>query len=66
MCIRDRLYTLLTGKTPPNALSRETGLSDLTPAREVNPDVEPYLSLVAGRAMSLRPDTRYDLSLIHI
>ena len=54
------LYTLLTGKTPPNALSRETGLSDLTPAREVNPDVEPYLSLVAGRAMSLRPDTRYD------
>jgi formylglycine-generating enzyme required for sulfatase activity len=41
-------------------MSRETGLSDLTPAREVNPDVEPYLSLVAGRAMSLRPDTRYD------
>ena len=54
------LYSLLTGRTPPNALSRETGLSDLTPAREVNPDVEPYLSLVAGRAMSLRPDTRYD------
>jgi len=54
------LYTLLTGKVPPNALSRETGLSDLTPAREVNPDIEPYLSIVAGRAMSLRPDTRYD------
>ncbi|WP_374687593.1 SUMF1/EgtB/PvdO family nonheme iron enzyme, partial [Promineifilum sp.] len=54
------LYTLLTGKTPPNALSRQTGLSDLTPAREVNPDVEPYLSIVAGRAMSLRPDTRYE------
>ena len=54
------LYALLTGRTPPNALSRETGLSDLIPAREVNPNVEPYLSLVAGRAMSLRPDTRYD------
>jgi formylglycine-generating enzyme required for sulfatase activity len=54
------LYALLTGVTPPNALSRETGLSDLTPAREVNPNVEPYLSLVAGRAMSLRPDTRYE------
>ncbi len=54
------LYTLLTGKVPPNALSRETGLSDLTPAREVNPDIEPYLSIVAGRAMSLRGDTRYD------
>lgn len=54
------LYTALTGKAPPNALSRETGLSDLLPAREANPDVEPYLSIVAGRAMSLRPDTRYD------
>ncbi len=54
------LYVMLTGKVPPNALSRESGLSDLTPAREVNPDTEPYLSLVAGRAMSLRPDTRYE------
>ncbi len=54
------LYALLTGLTPPNALSRETGLSDLKPAREVNPNIEPYLSIVAGRAMSLRPDTRYD------
>ena len=54
------LYALLTGKTPPNALSRETGLGDLMPAREVNPDVEPYLSIVAGRAMSLRADTRYE------
>ena len=54
------LYTLLTGKTPPNALGRETGLNDLVPAREVNPDVEPYLSIVAGRAMSLRADTRYE------
>ena len=54
------LYALLTGRTPPNALSRETGLSDLVPAREVNPDVEPYLSIVAGRAMSLRSDARYE------
>ncbi len=54
------LYALLTARTPPNALSRETGLSDLVPAREVNPDIEPYLSIVAGRAMSLRPDTRYE------
>ena len=29
-------------------------------AREVNPDVEPYLSIVAARAMSLRPDARYE------
>ena len=54
------LYTLLTTQLPPNALSRESGLSDLKPAREVNPDVEPYLSLAAGRAMSIRPDARYE------
>lgn len=54
------LYTLLTAKAPPNALSRESGLTDLKPAREVNPDVEPYLSIVANRAMSLRPDARYE------
>ena len=54
------LYTLLTAKAPPNALSRESGLTDLKSAREVNPDVEPYLSIVANRAMSLRPDARYE------
>ena len=54
------LYTLLTGQVPPNALSRESGLADLKPAREVNPDVEPYLSIVANRAMSVRPDVRYE------
>lgn len=54
------LYTLLTGETPPKSLSRESGLVDLTPAREINPNVEPYLSLVANRAMSLRADARYE------
>ena len=54
------LYALLTNQTPANALSRESGLADLVPAREVNPDIEPYLSLVAARAMSLRPDSRYE------
>lgn len=54
------LYTLLTGKVPPDALHRESGLEDMLPAREVNPDVEPYLSIVANRAMDLRPDVRYE------
>ncbi|MCA9921417.1 MAG: serine/threonine protein kinase, partial [Anaerolineales bacterium] len=54
------LYVMLTGQIPPNALGRESGLSDLKPAREVDPDVEPYLSLVAGRAMTLRADARYE------
>ncbi len=57
------LYTLLTGQEPPKALSRETGLVDLLPAREVNPNVEPYLSLVGGRAMSLRADSRYETAV---
>jgi formylglycine-generating enzyme required for sulfatase activity len=54
------LFALLTAQNPPNALSRESGLQNLVPAREVNPDIEPYLSVVATRAMSLRPDTRYE------
>jgi eukaryotic-like serine/threonine-protein kinase len=54
------LYTLLTGKVPPGALQRESGLEELIPAREVNADIAPYLSLVANRAMSLRPDARYE------
>jgi len=54
------LYTLLTGIVPPDALHRESGLKELIPAREVNPDIEPYLSVVANRAMDLRTDVRYE------
>jgi len=54
------LYTLLTTKVPPDALHRQSGLEDLVPAREVNPDVEPYLSVVAARAMDLRPEVRFE------
>jgi eukaryotic-like serine/threonine-protein kinase len=57
------LYTLLTGTVPPGALQRESGLEELIPAREVNGDVPPYLSLVANRAMSLRADARYESAL---
>ncbi|GMQ77752.1 MAG: hypothetical protein BMS9Abin02_0241 [Anaerolineae bacterium] len=54
------LYKLLTGVTPPNALERESGLEDLVPAREINPNIEPYLSVVATRAMDLLPEARYE------
>lgn len=54
------LYALLTGDAPPPALKIASGLADLRPAREVNPDAPPYLSLVAGRALSQRPDARYE------
>lgn len=54
------LYTLLTEKTPAGALQREAGLQETAAAREVNPDVAPYLSIVASRAMSLRADARFE------
>jgi formylglycine-generating enzyme required for sulfatase activity len=54
------LYTLLTGKAPPDALHRQSGLEGLIPAREANPDVEPYLSIAASRAMDMRPEVRYE------
>ncbi|MCI0398288.1 MAG: SUMF1/EgtB/PvdO family nonheme iron enzyme, partial [Chloroflexi bacterium] len=54
------LYTLLTGRAPPDALRRESGLEELVPAREANPDVEPYLSVAASRAMDLRPEVRFE------
>lgn len=57
------LYTLLTGRTPVDAARREMGLEQLRPARQLNPDAEPYLSLVASRAMSLRANTRFDTVL---
>lgn len=54
------LYTLLTGNIPPDGLARETGLIDLKPAREVNPTIDPYLSIIAQRAMSLQPELRFE------
>ena len=50
----------VNGQLPPQALGRESGLEDLIPAREVNGNVEPYLSILASRAMSLRTDARFD------
>ncbi len=54
------LYTALTGETPPDALRRRSGLVDLRAPREVNPDVSPYLSIAAMRALDLRPDVRFE------
>ena len=53
------LYAMTTGRTPPDALKVETGMLDLKPAREVNPNLEPFLSIVAGRAMYMIPSGRY-------
>ena len=54
------LYALLTGDAPPSPLRRETGLDTLLPPRDVDPDIEPFLSIVAMRAMALKAETRYE------
>jgi serine/threonine-protein kinase len=57
------LWTLLTGKVPPDALSRvsekEDGNPDpLVPAHEINPQVSAAVSKVLTRAMSLNRNQR--------
>jgi formylglycine-generating enzyme required for sulfatase activity len=54
------LYTVVTGRVPPAALHRESGLEDLVPAREVKAELEPYLSVMISRSMDLRPDVRFE------
>lgn len=54
------LYTLMTGVKPPSSLKRESGLELLNGARELNPQVAPYLSILANKAMSMRPELRPD------
>ncbi len=53
------LYALLAGIPPPDPLRRQSGLETLIPARERNPDAEPYLSIVANRAMEMMPAARF-------
>jgi eukaryotic-like serine/threonine-protein kinase len=57
------LYHLMTGVTPPNALSRATAVlnSDpdpLRPADEINPQVTPDVTAVLSQAMALKRDQR--------
>ncbi len=54
------LYTLLTNRVPSDALKRQAGLEELYLARDVNPSTPVYLSMVAQRAMSLKPELRFD------
>lgn len=54
------LFALLTGQTPPDAMRRQSGMAQLPAARDLNPDVEPYLSMAAARALSLNPAARFE------
>ena len=54
------LYTLLTNTIPPASLPRELGVALLRNAREINDKIDPALSMVASRALSLLPAARYN------
>lgn len=53
------LYSLLTGKTPEDALSRAMGASVLTPVRTHNPKVSEAAAQVIERGMAVEPEKRF-------
>lgn len=53
------LYTLLTGKRPPESIARITGDPMPTP-RQLNPLVSPHVERIILRAMSILALNRYD------
>ncbi len=53
------LYAALTGALPEDALSRAMDQSELTPIRTHNPEVSPRLAAAIEKALSVRPDDRY-------
>jgi serine/threonine protein kinase/Tol biopolymer transport system component len=53
------LYVALTGVLPEDALARAMEQVDLTPIRKHNPKAARRLAAVVEKALSLRPDDRY-------
>lgn len=53
------LYAALTGTLPEDALSRAMDQSELTPVRKHNPEVSPKLAAAIEKALSVRPDDRF-------
>ncbi|HEY3343811.1 MAG TPA: protein kinase [Anaerolineaceae bacterium] len=53
------LYAALTGVIPEDGLARATGNADLTPIRDLNPDVGRRTAAVIERALDVDPDRRY-------
>jgi hypothetical protein len=53
------LYAALTGVIPEDGLARATGNADLTPIRELNPEVSRRTAAVIETALAIDPDERY-------
>lgn len=53
------LYAALCGTPPEESLIRATDFTDLTPVRQLSPRTKPKLALVIEKALSIRPESRY-------
>ncbi len=53
------LYTLLTGKVPPEALDRAMGREAPQPMEEVAPDISDSLIAVINKAMAVKAEARF-------
>jgi WD40 repeat protein/tetratricopeptide (TPR) repeat protein len=53
------LYTLLTGRTPPDALEYTLGQAPLLPPRQLNPGLSEAVEAAILRAMRPRPEDRF-------
>jgi hypothetical protein len=50
---------LLTGQIPPDSIERTLGQTALTPARELNPKISPWLDRALLKGMALTPSDRF-------
>jgi eukaryotic-like serine/threonine-protein kinase len=53
------IFTLLTGQIPPDSIERTLGQAALTPPRELNPQISPWLERALLKAMALTPSDRF-------
>ena len=60
------LYALLTGSPPPESVNLMLGQETLVSTRSFSKNVPLHVDMAIQKAMSIEPDKRYHLSLIHI
>jgi len=53
------LYNMLTGKVPADGLRRAMGKEQLTPIRELNPQVSPHVAEAIEHSAAVRPEDRF-------
>ncbi|MFW5714509.1 MAG: protein kinase domain-containing protein, partial [Brevefilum sp.] len=53
------LYTLLTGKVPPDSVERAIGMDDLEPIEVYHPGVSEELQSAIGKAMAIQAEDRF-------